>query len=145
MRLSHIVTKICLGVLPAQAVGRALRGKPSDLVVTERAPLQDIVTWDEHSLSVHGQRIIFWGGEVHPFRFVSVSRHVFRIIYVRAGYQSQGYGWTSSRRSERWGTTAFQYTYRGSYMSPDQARFKLKAYLTTSRSSTRPKKLGCTL
>ena len=59
-----------MGLLPAQAIARALGGKPSDFIIAERASLQNIVTWDEHSLFVHGKRIIFWGGEVHPFRFV---------------------------------------------------------------------------
>lgn len=31
-------------------------------------PLQDIVTWDQHSLFVNGERLMFYSGEVHPFR-----------------------------------------------------------------------------
>lgn len=34
----------------------------------KRELLQDIVTWDEHSLFVHGERIYFYSGEFHPFR-----------------------------------------------------------------------------
>ncbi|CZR62889.1 related to beta-galactosidase [Phialocephala subalpina] len=34
----------------------------------ESVLLQDIVTYDEHSLLVHGQRIFIFGGEFHPFR-----------------------------------------------------------------------------
>ncbi|KAH9826928.1 glycoside hydrolase family 35 protein, partial [Teratosphaeria destructans] len=30
--------------------------------------LQDIVTWDEHSLFVRGERVLFYSGEFHPFR-----------------------------------------------------------------------------
>ncbi|KAK6081556.1 glycosyl hydrolase family 35 [Seiridium cupressi] len=30
--------------------------------------LQDIVTWDEHSLFIHGQRIMIMSGEFHPWR-----------------------------------------------------------------------------
>lgn len=33
--------------------------------------LQDIVTWDERSLFVHGERIILLSGEFHPFRLPS--------------------------------------------------------------------------
>ncbi|PQE12414.1 glycoside hydrolase family 35 protein [Rutstroemia sp. NJR-2017a BVV2] len=33
--------------------------------------LQDIVTWDEHSLFVHGERVMIYSGEVHPFRLPS--------------------------------------------------------------------------
>ncbi|KAH8666832.1 beta-galactosidase [Xylariales sp. PMI_506] len=34
----------------------------------KRAALQDIVTWDEYSLFVNGDRIVFFSGEFHPFR-----------------------------------------------------------------------------
>lgn len=30
--------------------------------------MQDLVTWDEHSLFVRGERIMFYSGEFHPFR-----------------------------------------------------------------------------
>ena len=30
---------------------------------------QDIVTWDEHSLFVRGERIMIYSGEFHPFRY----------------------------------------------------------------------------
>ncbi|KAI1407154.1 glycoside hydrolase family 35 protein [Hypoxylon sp. FL1857] len=33
--------------------------------------LQDIVTWDEYSIFVRGERIMFLSGEVHPFRLPS--------------------------------------------------------------------------
>lgn len=69
MKLCQLVAQVTLGLLSVQAAARALGGKPSDFIIAERAPLQDIVTWDEHSLFVHGERVIFWGGEVHPFRF----------------------------------------------------------------------------
>ena len=31
-------------------------------------PLQDIVTWDEYSIRVHGERIMLYNAEFHPFR-----------------------------------------------------------------------------
>ena len=34
----------------------------------KREPLQDIVTWDQHSIFVHGERVLFYSGEYHPFR-----------------------------------------------------------------------------
>jgi hypothetical protein len=30
--------------------------------------LRNIVTWDKHSLFVHGERVLFYSGEFHPFR-----------------------------------------------------------------------------
>ncbi|KAI1622657.1 beta-galactosidase A [Exophiala viscosa] len=34
----------------------------------KRALLQNLVTWDQTSLFVRGERIMIWSGEVHPFR-----------------------------------------------------------------------------
>lgn len=50
---------------------RALAGgKPSNLIREYKGgePLQDIVTWDEHSLLIHGERVMLFSGEFHPFR-----------------------------------------------------------------------------
>ncbi|ETS72933.1 beta-galactosidase A [Pestalotiopsis fici W106-1] len=33
-----------------------------------RDPLQDVVTWDEHSIFVNGERVLFFSGEFHAFR-----------------------------------------------------------------------------
>jgi hypothetical protein len=46
-------------------IGRNLRVIP---VPSKKALLQDLVTWDDHSLFVHGERILFYSGEFHPFR-----------------------------------------------------------------------------
>lgn len=52
--------------------GLSIQGKPNQLIKPyKRAPLQDIVTWDEHSIFVRGERIIFFSGEFHPFRLPS--------------------------------------------------------------------------
>ena len=37
------------------------------------APLQDIVTWDEHSVFVRGERIMLFNGEFHPYRLPVTS------------------------------------------------------------------------
>ncbi|KAI1841888.1 hypothetical protein JX265_010802 [Neoarthrinium moseri] len=34
----------------------------------KREPTQDLVTWDQHSLFVRGERILFYSGEFHPWR-----------------------------------------------------------------------------
>lgn len=49
----------------------ALRGRPSSLLsngAEARALLQDIVTWDEHSLFINGTRVMVFSGEFHPYR-----------------------------------------------------------------------------
>ena len=44
-------------------------GRPSEVIKPyERAALQDIVTWDEHSVMVYGERIMLFNGEFHPYR-----------------------------------------------------------------------------
>ncbi|KAK6594008.1 glycosyl hydrolase family 35 [Botrytis cinerea] len=39
--------------------------------VHKREVLQDLVSWDEHSIIVRGERIMIYSGEVHPFRIPS--------------------------------------------------------------------------
>ncbi|KAF4337116.1 beta-galactosidase [Fusarium beomiforme] len=43
-------------------------GKPSDVILDSRDLLQDIVTFDEHSLFIHGERVTIFSAEIHPFR-----------------------------------------------------------------------------
>ena len=45
-------------------------GRPYDLIyeAEKRQALQDIITWDEHSLFIRGERVMMFSGEVHPFR-----------------------------------------------------------------------------
>ncbi|KAK6224870.1 glycosyl hydrolase family 35 [Colletotrichum tabaci] len=56
---------MCSAVLTGTTVGR-----PPTFVIDshKRDKLQDIVTWDEHSLFVHGERVMIFSGEIHPFR-----------------------------------------------------------------------------
>ncbi|BCS19877.1 glycoside hydrolase family 35 protein [Aspergillus puulaauensis] len=39
----------------------------------KRALLQDLVTWDENSLFIKGERVMIYSGEFHPFRLPSPS------------------------------------------------------------------------
>lgn len=45
-------------------------GRPYSIIhePSKRDLLQDIVTWDEHSLFIHGERAMMYSGEFHPFR-----------------------------------------------------------------------------
>lgn len=47
---------------------RALAGKPQHFIQPYKRgePLQDIVTWDEHSLLIRGERVMLYSGEFHP-------------------------------------------------------------------------------
>ncbi|KAJ5612571.1 beta-galactosidase [Penicillium lagena] len=56
---------LCLGLVTAL-------GHPSSRSVTQNtALLQNVVTWDEKSLFVHGERLLVLSGEFHPFRLPS--------------------------------------------------------------------------
>ncbi|CAO2656033.1 Nn.00g048360.m01.CDS01 [Neocucurbitaria sp. VM-36] len=70
MRILRALAGLAFALLHVHHItARVFGGKPSDFIIAEkRAQPQDIVTWDEHSLFVHGKRVIFWGGEFHPFR-----------------------------------------------------------------------------
>ncbi|KAL9619062.1 MAG: hypothetical protein Q9160_006317 [Pyrenula sp. 1 TL-2023] len=58
-----------LSFLTIQSSALTIAGKPNRLIKPyKRAPLQDLVTWDEHSLFVRGERIMFFSGEFHPYR-----------------------------------------------------------------------------
>ncbi|KAI7773977.1 hypothetical protein LA080_009499 [Diaporthe eres] len=53
------------------AQGLATSAQSKQLTVVDpgkREALQDLVTWDSHSLFVRGERIVFYSGEFHPFR-----------------------------------------------------------------------------
>ncbi|KAL9088456.1 MAG: hypothetical protein Q9165_006180 [Trypethelium subeluteriae] len=43
-------------------------GPHQNVRINSRQALQDLVTWDEYSLFVRGERIMFFSGEFHPFR-----------------------------------------------------------------------------
>ncbi|KAK5149882.1 hypothetical protein LTS14_010597 [Recurvomyces mirabilis] len=52
-----------------QSTAMTIGGKPNMMIKPyKRELLQDIVTWDTHSLFVRGERVLFFSGEFHPFR-----------------------------------------------------------------------------
>ncbi|KAK1971986.1 family 35 glycosyl hydrolase [Colletotrichum sublineola] len=70
MRISSFpVAALALGICSALSTG-AIGGQLPTLItdVHERDQLQDIVTWDSHSLFVRGERVMIFSGEIHPFR-----------------------------------------------------------------------------
>lgn len=62
----------CLAILGLcyQNVALGLSHNPSAMNTTGDL-LQDIVTWDEYSVLVRGERVLFYSGEFHPFRLPS--------------------------------------------------------------------------
>lgn len=72
MKLSGLAILACLALeITASALGRR---KLTDTVRSyKRAPLQNIVTWDENSLLIYGKRVVIYSGEFHPFRLPSPS------------------------------------------------------------------------
>lgn len=69
MAFSSLLIALVLSILSLLVVARALGRQPYELVKSyKRTALQDIVTWDQYSISVHRKRTLFYNGEVHPFR-----------------------------------------------------------------------------
>ncbi|CZS89191.1 probable beta-galactosidase [Rhynchosporium agropyri] len=64
MKLFREIAALCLA---AQAAALTIGGKHMK-VERDSAGLQDIVTHDEHSLMVYGERVFVFSGEFHPFR-----------------------------------------------------------------------------
>lgn len=58
-----LAAKACLGLVTAPKYVRQEN--------TTAPSLQDIVTWDEYSIRVHGERVLLLSGEFHPFRLPS--------------------------------------------------------------------------
>lgn len=68
MGTSRLLIAFLLSILSLQIVARAPARQPHELIKPyKRAALQDIVSWDQYSISVHGSRVFFYRGEVHPF------------------------------------------------------------------------------
>ncbi|KAK3935692.1 glycoside hydrolase [Diplogelasinospora grovesii] len=72
MRLLSTVAVAALLAFSQSCKALHLRGGRPSLLLKEdaekRALLQDVVTWDNHSLFIHGERIMIFSGEFHPFR-----------------------------------------------------------------------------
>lgn len=69
MAFPRLLVALVLSIIFLQVFARALGRQPHELIKPyKRAALQDIVTWDQYSIFVHGKRIFFYSGEVHPFR-----------------------------------------------------------------------------
>lgn len=66
---SSVIKAALLSALAVSADALAIAGRPNTLIKPyKRELLQDIVTWDNSSLFVHGERVLFYSGEFHPFR-----------------------------------------------------------------------------
>ncbi|KAI8674425.1 Beta-galactosidase [Fusarium keratoplasticum] len=61
-------------------------GRPFDVIQSphERDVLQDIVTWDEHSLFINGERVTIFSAEIHPFRLPVPSLYLDLFQKVKA-------------------------------------------------------------
>ncbi|KAI4695619.1 hypothetical protein J4E81_005945 [Alternaria sp. BMP 2799] len=66
---SKLAGAVALGCFAVETAARAVGYSPQQWIKPyKREALQDIVTWDEDSLFVHGERIFLYSGEVHPYR-----------------------------------------------------------------------------
>jgi uncharacterized SAM-binding protein YcdF (DUF218 family) len=71
MRFIQFLATGLLAGFSALTVAAPFTGKPGMMIKPyerDSEPLQDIVTWDQHSIFVRGERVLFYSGEYHPFR-----------------------------------------------------------------------------
>lgn len=65
----RLLTTLTTGLLALPGLTSALIGRPSTLFHPERRELlQDVVTFDNYSLFINGERTMIFSGEFHPFR-----------------------------------------------------------------------------
>ncbi|KAF2018726.1 glycoside hydrolase family 35 protein [Aaosphaeria arxii CBS 175.79] len=75
-RISKLAGAIALSCFAVQTCAKAVGYSPKEWIRTsKRGPLQDIVTWDEDSLFVNGERLLLYSGEVHPYRLPVPDLH----------------------------------------------------------------------
>ncbi|KAJ6627468.1 glycoside hydrolase superfamily [Mycena sp. CBHHK59/15] len=77
MLLSKFAT-LFLCIFAANAISRTPNGRRGLRAArgTQTDGLQNIVTWDEYSLIINGERIAVFSGEVHPYRMPVQSLHL---------------------------------------------------------------------
>lgn len=68
MLFTRIASLVAAGYLWPQVVASPTPVTSRIVVRQDSDGLQDIVTWDENSLFVRGERVLFYSGEFHPFR-----------------------------------------------------------------------------
>lgn len=68
MRLINTLSTCLATGLAVQTAAMSFTGQAMKVKPYKREPLQDIVTWDQHTLFVNDERILFYSGEFHPFR-----------------------------------------------------------------------------
>ncbi|KAM5383782.1 hypothetical protein ACJZ2D_001771 [Fusarium nematophilum] len=84
MKLLTSLLAVSAAVCHARSIG-SLGWRHHD--VLPRAPgdlLQDIVTWDEHSLFINGERVTIFSAEIHPFRLPVPSLYLDLFQKVKA-------------------------------------------------------------
>ena len=74
MRLSKLVPALFWATLTFNGQSNAVPASLTPIIKPYREQaLQDLVTWDEHSILVRGERIMLYNGEFHPYRLPVTS------------------------------------------------------------------------
>lgn len=75
MRLAS-VGALALAALTATSARRSSQKVQAINFKRASTGLQDVVTWDEYSLKINGERVFIFSGEVHPYRMPVQSLHL---------------------------------------------------------------------
>ncbi|KAF4460997.1 beta-galactosidase [Fusarium albosuccineum] len=79
---NYLLAALAAGHCHARSVG----GRPFDVIqdAHKRDVLQDIVSWDEHSLFINDERVTIFSAEIHPFRLPVPSLYLDLFQKVKA-------------------------------------------------------------
>ncbi|KAF6809495.1 glycoside hydrolase family 35 protein [Colletotrichum sojae] len=86
MKLSLFSTALLVFGTCAVSASSGTSGRPPTIIIDaeQRDRLQDVVTWDEHSLFIRGERVMVLSGEIHPFRIPVPSLYLDLFQKVKA-------------------------------------------------------------
>ena len=62
---------VLIGAFGVIATAAPQFGSPNPVTLSKRAANESLVTWDEYSLFIRGERVLILSGEFHPFRLPS--------------------------------------------------------------------------
>ena len=71
-----VLRAAALATAAAEASSHAASGGGPRSIIRDQELHQHIVTWDEQSLFIRGERVMLWSGEVHAFRIPSPSLYL---------------------------------------------------------------------
>ena len=152
MKVKISLNRLTLALSLAAAVVSALPspgpqyvGKDfTKLITRESVGLQDIVTWDEHSIFIRGERMAIWSGEVSCLILVIsvllAKRYCICCRSIHGVYQFRACGWIFSIKLKHWAITLYHFIHIGLLWNTSVGNSRLMTSSHLSHSLRRPQR-----